>query len=112
MSAPILRATTEQGHVWDDPSEDLLFELFQDMANGEELFIIVELLSDPSGTTYVQALRLDDGSFLVEVREGSEESHRHVSGLDLRTAHGVVAAWSFGDPGWRERVSWSPGLPG
>lgn len=31
----------------DDPSEDLLFELFQDIARGDEDFFILERLDDP-----------------------------------------------------------------
>ena len=61
-SPPILRAIPEMGQSWDDPSEDLLFMLLEDIESGQGAFLIVERTTDPSGQTYAQALRRDDRS--------------------------------------------------
>ena len=52
---PVLRALPEVGQSWDDPSEDLLFMLLDDIERGEGSFLIVERTTDPSGQTYAQA---------------------------------------------------------
>ena len=44
MSDAILRAQTEDGEVWDDPSEDLLFELMTDLdADDRELRVATDV---------------------------------------------------------------------
>ena len=65
----------ESGATWDDPSEDLLFDLFSEIERGNEKFIVVERLADSTGQTYAQSIRNDDGSYLVERREGRPDAH-------------------------------------
>lgn len=95
MAQPILRAEPENGDTYDDPSEDLLFMLFEDIEAGESLYVIVEVVADATRQTYVQALRDKDGTYIVEHRAGTPESHQGTRVPDLRTAHRMVTDWAF-----------------
>jgi hypothetical protein len=66
VSGPVLRALTESGAASDDPSEDLIFELLNDIERGDEQFVIIERTEDLSGQTYAQAIKADAGGFLIE----------------------------------------------
>ncbi len=104
---PILRATPEEGETWDDPSEDLLFMLFEDIEEGQAgSFLIVERLTDPNGQTYGQVLRHDDGSYTVEYRDGGADRHWGTGAVDFRAAHELLTAWAFERDGWRELATW------
>ncbi|MEU4392913.1 hypothetical protein [Kribbella sp. NPDC023855] len=106
--SPVLRAITEDGGRWDDPSEDLLFDLLLDIENGSGSFLIVERTSDPHKQTYAQAARRDDGSYVVEHREGSAERHYGTEVADMRTAHKLLTGWAFDLPAWDDEVQWTP----
>ncbi|HST83129.1 MAG TPA: hypothetical protein VLL08_15450 [Kineosporiaceae bacterium] len=105
---PTLRAYPENGPVRDDPSEDLLFQLLQDIEAGQGTFLIVNKTIDPSGQTYAQALRCEDGSYVVEHREGNAEKHYGTVVPDLRSAHALLVGWAFERPDWDNGSSWSP----
>jgi hypothetical protein len=106
---PILRAIPEVGEPWDDPSEDLLFMLLQDIEAGEGVtFLIVERTADPTGNTYAQVLRHDDGSYTLEHREGDADHHYGTVAPDMRTAHKFLTGWAFQLPGWEGQATWSP----
>jgi hypothetical protein len=85
----------ENGDTYDDPSEDALFMILEDLAAGDALWVIVEKISDSSNQTYAQAVRLDDGGFQVERRLGSPETHETTGPCDLRAAHAQLTRWSF-----------------
>lgn len=106
MAAPILRAQTESGETWDDPSEDLLFELLSDVDSGSGTFLIVERTADVTGQTYAQALRLEDGRYLVEHRDGSPSAHFQTAVPDFRAAHALLTGWAFELPSWSESTVW------
>lgn len=106
VTAPILRAEMESGAVWDDPSEDLLYELLGDVERGDEQFVVVERTSDPSGQTYVQAILRSEGGWLLERRDGGPDAHYRASLADRRTAHAAVTAWAYELPDWAKVVSW------
>jgi hypothetical protein len=108
MNEPILRVQMESGQIWHDPSEDLLFELLSDMERGEEEFLIVERMSDPTGQTYAQVCRIDEGGYQVEHRDGGPGQHFQAVTPDKRLAHHVITAWAFELPGWREAMAWEP----
>jgi hypothetical protein len=96
MTQPVLRAELENGDTYDDPSEDALFILFEDIEAGEQLFVIVEELADTTRQTYIQALRDKDGTYIVEWRAGTPESHQGTRVSDMREAHRLVADWASG----------------
>ncbi len=106
-SPPILRAIAEAGQPWDDPSEDLLLILFEDIESGQGRFGIIERTTDPSGQTYAQAVGRDDGSYFVEHREGDAEHHYGTVVPDMRAAHQLLIGWAFQLPGWRDQAGWS-----
>lgn len=89
------RATTQSGQAFDDPSEDLLYQLFLEMESGKELFIVVERLNDATGRTFVQALRDDDGKYVVEQRGGGIQTHRGTVKPSMPTAHLALCDWLF-----------------
>lgn len=103
-----LRADTSSGAVWFDPSEDLLYMLFQDIQDGDETFFIVTMASDPSDQTYIQTARNDDdGTWTVEYRDGGPDRHFAATFPGHREAHAVVTAWCFGhDPELLAATAW------
>lgn len=106
-TAPNLRVTNESGETWDDPTEDLLFMLLEDIEAGEGTFLILERLSDASGDTYVQAQKQGGGHYLVERREGAPEEHWATVVADMRATHRLVTGWAFGLDDWSAHVSWT-----
>lgn len=102
----LFRATAESGDVVDDPSEDLLFMMFQDIEAGDGTFLIVDDLTETSGQTYAQTSRNDDGSYVVEYRDGGPTRHYGTTVADMRAAHRLVTGWMFQVPGWRESAAW------
>jgi hypothetical protein len=105
---PSLRAHPENDLPLDDPSEAALLRLLDDIEAGRGTFLIVNRTSDPSGQTYAQALRREDGRYVVEHREGDAEHHYGTVVADLRSAHALLAGWAFERPGWSDGVAWSP----
>jgi hypothetical protein len=108
MTAPQLRATPEFGPSYDDPSEDALFELLEDLDAGEGTWLIVERVSDATGQSYAQALRREDGHYQVEHREGGPDSHVKTSVGDVRAAHQLMVGWAFQLPEWDSEHEWLP----
>jgi hypothetical protein len=106
MTDAILRALNEAGDAYEDPSEDLLFDLMSEL-NETNRYLIVERLSDPFGQTYVQTMREGDDVFLVEQRCGGPDEHFRAPRLDLRTAHSVLTGWAFDLADKRDAVEWS-----
>ena len=102
------RASVESGDNWDDPSEDHLFLLLEDIERGDETYLIVERLNDPSGQTYIQTIRNGDGGFLVERRDGGPDRHFQTNASDFRHAHAIIAAWAFGAPDGAMADEWIP----
>lgn len=96
MPSPMFRAVMENGDTYDDPSEDVLLLLLEDLAAGDGSWIIVEKVADASGQTYAQALLLSDGSFQVERRRGSADTHEVARAQPLREAHELLTRWAFG----------------
>lgn len=103
----VLKAFNESEQIWEDPSEDLLFMLLEDIERGDEEFLVVERLADPSQQTYAQAARNADGTYVVEYRDGSPQNHPGTTVEDMRSAHSLITGWAFELPGWRDSVTWS-----
>ena len=106
MSEPILRASMASGVSWDDPSEDLLFELLNDIEEGREHFMVVKRLGLPE--SYVQAILLEDGSWLLEYRAGSAEQHFAATSEDKRRIHAAMTGWAYDREGWSALLDWKP----
>ncbi|MEU5833407.1 hypothetical protein ABZ820_06935 [Streptomyces diacarni] len=113
-AAPALRAIEWDGTTWDDPSEDQLHDLLADM-NLRFRFVVVERPGkEPAGHHYMQVHLNDDFSYQVEYREGGPEHHfqAHVPAqpemLRPQPVAGILQAWAFERPGWREALDWTP----
>ncbi|MFI5713575.1 hypothetical protein [Kribbella sp. NPDC051620] len=107
MPEPVLRALGEDGSSYDDPSEDLLFDLVGQVGDGELEFLIVERTTDPNGLTYVQTKLGEHGDWLVERQEGSIHRHYETVAQDSHDAHRMVVGWAFEIPGWDLGLSWA-----
>jgi hypothetical protein len=70
-------------------------------------FLIVERTSDPSGQTYAQSLRLRNGRYVVERRDGAPDRHYKTVALDMRDAHALLTGWAFELEGWDRGHAWS-----
>ncbi len=108
---PVLRVTTSGGGVFDDPSEDALFMLFDDITGGDVAFFIVERLDDASGQTFAQTIRDDDGVWIVERREGSPNAHFRAGFPDIGSAHAAITHWAYGQQAVDQSV-WEQIPPG
>jgi hypothetical protein len=104
----VMRATAESGEGIDDPSEDALFMMLEDIEAGEGTFLIIDALQDVTGQTYMQTSRNDDGTYVVEYRDGTPDRHFGTVAADMRSAHALITGWAFGLPGWRGSATWRP----
>jgi len=68
-SDPILRASNEAGDTYDDPSEDLLFELLAELGEGNS-FLVVDWLEPGRTEDSIQAVIDANGSFVLEISGG------------------------------------------
>ena len=97
-----LRATVSGRRFFNDPTEDRLRLILQDVESGAEEFVIVERVEDGEvvNEQYVQSAFDPDayGGFTVEYRDGGPDRHFSSTGHDLDSAHALVAAWSFSRP--------------
>ena len=91
-----IAAETSSGDVWEDPSEDLLFELCGDVERGDEEWFVVDAVDREQ--EYIQMRRSRDGRFLLERRSGTSSSHQHAVTDSIRAAHAELTAWAFGSP--------------
>jgi hypothetical protein len=111
MVAPILRAIVASGDVYDDPSEDLLFILLDDLDDADEEFLIVERTADASGQTYAQVCIGPDGRYQLEYRDGGPERHFQAFTSTKQVAHKVLTGWAYELPGWQDALAWKPWRP-
>jgi hypothetical protein len=106
VTAPLLRVLSESGETHDDPTHDVFLDLLAALEQGNEGFLIVERTDDPSGHTYAQTARLDDGSYTVEYRDGSAERHFATQVVDLRGVHELLTGWASGRRDWHDGRQW------
>ena len=50
-----------------------------------------------------------DGRWVVESRDGSEESHAHAFVPDVHAVAAIVGLWVAGEPAWRTAADWQDG---
>ena len=104
----ILRATNEAGEMYDDPSEDMLFMLLEELGPGNS-FVIVDRLQPERADQFMQAVVGQDGApWILEYREGAQETHHSTSLGSMRAVHEVLTKWAFDLPGWRDPLVWTP----
>ena len=84
--------------MYDDPSEDLLPMLIEDIERGDELFAIVERTCHASGQTYPQVIKNGSGGWTIERRDGGADADYSVDVDSLRGAHAILTTWAFEIP--------------
>jgi hypothetical protein len=94
MSEPVLVARMGSGAEWDDPSEDLLFELLADIERGDEGSLTVVHV-DEGGHPQVQVVRAADGDWMAEVANPIGTTVDRKSWDDMREAHRWLTSWAF-----------------
>ena len=105
--AAVLRAQTSNDEQYDDPSEDLLFMLLDELQPDD--YVIVERPDDQTQQTYAQVLRTGSQGYLIERREGSAETHAFARSADMRSIHADLTTWAHGVA--RPYVlAWEPGF--
>jgi hypothetical protein len=100
--AEFLRAVDVSGEAYDDPSEDLLFMLFED-------------LDDPGDDFTVEKVEAGQPHELVRVQLNERRSYEiNGPGPDEKTAspfmrnvHEALTRWAFDLPDWREPLGWT-----
>jgi hypothetical protein len=88
VSEPILRATDPAGEIYDDPSEDALFEFMRDLRSAGQSFRVDRLEEGRKGEWAQVTLN----EHRLYVFESSEHIH-YVS--SLRTIHDYLTRWAF-----------------
>ncbi|PZS20930.1 MAG: hypothetical protein DLM57_00280 [Pseudonocardiales bacterium] len=104
---PLVRAITDDGTTWDDPAPARIAALLGDVGRegGEGRFLILERCADVSGHTYLQALRVEAGTYVVEFRDGSADRHYRAYS-DAATVRAVLTAWASDAATWRDMLPW------
>lgn len=109
-----IRATAWNGDTWDDPAEDILYDLLSELNLVHRFLVVERTESTDRGQHYIQVYLEDDGSCLVEYREGGPHAHFQarvpapfaMHGHDI--AAGVVKSWARDDDRWRTALPWVP----
>lgn len=104
-----LQAVDALDHRFDDPSEDLLWQIISGLTVGDNYFVVVSHVPDDSKDgTYIQTAILGDRRFAMEYQDGDTQHHYRAEVGSARQAYEVVAAWASDHPGWREMLPWEP----
>jgi hypothetical protein len=88
MNSPVLRATDATGEVWDDPSEDALFMLMEDLRSPGASFL-VQRLEPGREWEWVQVTRKEREKYELW---GSQRVRYESS---LREIHDFLTRWAF-----------------
>lgn len=92
MTQAILRARLTSGAEWKDPSEDLLFELLGDIAEGTEETLTLERL-DEDARPAIRVGRVGRGGWFVDDLSNSGIDRKLWT--DRREVHEWVTRWAF-----------------
>lgn len=91
MAADYYDADTENGDHIDDPSEDALFMLLEDLDHDGNTFVTINP-ADDSGW-YASVTFLDDGSYEVERRDPDRNQHELSTEADLSAITKNLTIW-------------------
>lgn len=86
MAGGYYHADSENGAHWDDPSEDLLFMLIEELNHTDNTFVVIEP-DDESMTWFALVSLLEDGTYEMEWRDMSRRDHE----LTVETDRGHIA---------------------
>jgi hypothetical protein len=88
---PVLLALAPDGQRWEDPSEDLLFNLLEDLVQAGQGTLRVERLDSARAETF--AVDLSGGLFRVHRQEGIQVFTARSA--NMREVHAASARWAF-----------------
>ncbi|RLK09566.1 hypothetical protein DER29_3423 [Micromonospora sp. M71_S20] len=86
MAADYYYADTENGDHIDDPSEDALFMLIDELNRADNTFVTINP-ADDDPAWYASISLLDDDTYEVERRD----THQHIHDLTIETDPGHIA---------------------
>ena len=86
MAGGYYHADSEDGEHWDDPSEDLLFMLIEELNHTDNTYVVIEP-DDESMTWFASVSLLEDGTYEMEWRDMSRRDHE----LTVETDRGHIA---------------------
>ncbi len=98
--APILRLTDANGEAYDDPSEDMLFMVFEDLEEPGAAFPLERVEPGRKGNGFGSSCSRTETYAL----EGFGTADRLVS-PSMRNVHEALTRWAFDLPDWRELLS-------
>ena len=98
---PELIAEPESGPSMHDHSEADLYAYLEDIEAGNGTFLVVARAAGPNDQRYAQVLRNEDGSYVVEYRDGDSRHHYGTTVFALQTAHTLLSGWAFDRPDWK-----------
>jgi hypothetical protein len=102
-----LQATMKYGRVLKGLTLEQLSEMVRLLGPGSP-FVVVERMDDTEGNYYVQACHRDDGTWIVEYRDGDRSHHYQADASGPGAVYRVLAGWALQLPGWRQGVTWRP----
>ncbi|MFD9904047.1 hypothetical protein [Streptomyces sp. NPDC059063] len=92
MGAAYYRADSERGDRIDDPSEDALFMLIDDLDDADNTFVVIQPdQDDPAWFTSVSVL--DDGGYEVVRRDVTRREHDVVTDTDIGRIARDLTVW-------------------
>jgi hypothetical protein len=103
-SKPVLQAKTQRGQIM-DPSPEDLFRFVSDLGPDNQ-YLTLDRFDGRDGDYYAQAFRRDDGTWIVEYRDGDRSHHYQASASDPGIVYEVLFGWALQRPGWGEQLTW------
>jgi hypothetical protein len=103
MTSPVRAggATDALDHRFDNPSEELLWQIISGLTASHNYFVMVQHVPDSSEDgTYIQTAVVADGLFTVEYQDRDLQHHFHGEIDNVRQAYEVVVACGFRHPEW------------
>jgi hypothetical protein len=91
---PILLAVTSGGDRWEDPSEDLLHMLLEDLVDQRGGSFLVSRLDAEAGHTL--EISLDGDGFQARRQDGRTAVPAVATSGELREVHAACTRWAFG----------------
>jgi hypothetical protein len=91
MAADYYDADTENGDHIDDPSEDALFMLLEDLDPASNTFVTINAADDSDW--YASVTLLDDRSYEVERRDPARHQHELTTETDISTIAKDLTIW-------------------
>ncbi|MFI7089415.1 hypothetical protein ACIBUR_38225 [Streptomyces anulatus] len=103
MRAEYYRADSENGDHIEDPSEDALFMLFDDLNSTDNTFVVIQPdEDDPAWSTSVTVL--DDGGYEVVRRDTTRREHEVDTGTSIDRIARDLTIW-MADRDFPERAA-------